>query len=193
MAKRRIVLASSSPRRRQLMNEVGMEFEVITSQAEEFVEAEENASHLVVRLAELKARDVAGRVSECTVIGADTVVVLDDLILGKPVDETDAVRMLGMLSGRTHTVYTGVCVINADTGYETSSFATTQVTFRSLRDDQIFIYVKTGEPIDKAGSYAIQGRGTLLIDRIEGEYTNVVGLPMGLLSDLLCKHGIELL
>lgn len=109
--KERIVLASSSPRRRQLMNEVGMEFEVITSQAEEFVEAEENASHLVVRLAELKARDVAGRVSECTVIGADTVVVLDDLILGKPVDETDAVRMLGMLSGRTHTVYTGVCVI----------------------------------------------------------------------------------
>ena len=141
------------------MNEVGMEFEVITSQTEEFVEAEENASHLVVRLAELKARDVAGRVSECTVIGADTVVALDDLILGKPVDETDAVRMLGMLSGRTHTVYTGVCVINTDTGYETSSFATTQVTFREVSQMSKYSDMsRPGEPMDKAGSMLYRAR-----------------------------------
>jgi len=147
------------------------------------------AEHVRVSATE-KARDVARRSPDALVIGADTIVVVDDLILGKPADPDDAKRMLGMLSGRTHQVYTGICVISP-TGDELIDHESTDVNFRKLSDDMMERYVATGEPLDKAGAYAIQGRGSVLISGIAGDYFNVVGLPVYKLGLLLEKLGVE--
>jgi septum formation protein len=136
----------------------------------------------------MKARDVAAKNPKSLVIGADTVVVVDDKILGKPRDRADAARMLKFLSGRTHQVYTGICVIFDEA--EHSAYECTDVTFGSLADDVISRYVSSGEPMGKAGAYAIQGRGAVLIESICGCYFNVVGLPIHKLSDILNDLGI---
>ncbi len=176
MGERKIILASASPRRRELLTQAGFEFEVITSQVDEIIDPNLTPEKLVMSLAEQKAQAVAASYPECDIIGSDTVVVLDGKVLGKPKDEDDAVRMLCSLSGKTHEVYTGVCIIGG--GKTQSFFECTRVKFCPLDAAQILSYVATKEPIDKAGAYGIQGKGCVLVEGIEGDYFNVVGFPV---------------
>lgn len=188
----RVILASASPRRRELLRLVLDRFDVIPSEYDEsLVPPELDPSGHVVHSATMKARDIADKNKDALVIGADTVVVVDSRILGKPIDAADAAGTLRLLSGCTHQVYTGVCVIHD--GRELSACECTHVAFRSLTDDVVSRYVATSEPLDKAGAYAIQGKGAVLIKSINGCYPNVVGLPLYLLSDLLQEFGIEVL
>lgn len=174
-----IVLASASPRRRELLQTAGVRFSVRVSQADEQIAPGTPPHEAVMQLARQKAQAVAQACPDDLVIGADTVVVLDGEILGKPADTADAARMLRRLSGQTHTVYTGVCLLRAGTAE--TFFEQTQVTFYPLTDAEIAAYVATGEPMDKAGAYGIQGRGCTLVREIRGDYFNVVGLPVAAL------------
>jgi septum formation protein len=183
-----LVLASASPRRRELLTQAGYEFTVHPAHIPEDPLPDENPVAYVVRLARVKAETVfaelaAGGTAELRVLGADTTVVVDKLILGKPEGAADAARMLRLLSGRTHRVITGVAVVTAE-GTEVAA-EVTAVRFLSLSDAEIQEYVATGEPLDKAGAYAIQGRAAKWIPRIEGDYFNVVGLPLALVGALL--------
>lgn len=189
----RLILASASPRRSQLMREIGLEFEVIPSQISEDGISAARPERLVMRLAHAKAADVAGRVKSGIVIGADTIVVVDGEILGKPVDQDDARKMLHVLAGREHQVYSGLTVIDAGCGRCLTDYEMTRVTFRPLADSSIDRYVATGEPMDKAGAYAIQGIGSLLVSRIEGDYNCVVGLPLCKLALMLAEFGVDAL
>lgn len=173
-----VTLASSSPRRQQLLRQIGADFEIIVPDIDESVlEGETPAAH-VERLALAKARAVRPTRSG-VVLGSDTVVVLDDEILGKPRDEEHARRMLRALSGRTHVVFTGYALIDRAGGRESVSHETTLVTFRALADDEIAHYVNSGSPLDKAGAYGIQDDlGAVFIERIDGDYYTVVGLPL---------------
>lgn len=187
-----IYLASASPRRRELLAQVGLAFEVIPSNIVELSRAGEPPADYVRRVALDKARFVAGLVRERSlpthpVLGADTEVVLDGAILGKPLDRTDGVAMLRGLAGRSHTVLTGIALVHQDGEY--SALSESQVTFARLTDEEIERYWKTGEPADKAGGYAIQGRGAAFITRIEGSYSGVVGLPLYELGELLKRAG----
>lgn len=174
-----IVLASASPRRRELLERAGVTFTVKVSDADEHIEPETPPHEAVTFLARQKAQAVSRTCPDDLVIGADTVVVYGGEILGKPADAADAVRMLQMLSGKTHTVYTGVCLMRGD---KAETFCEqTQVTFYPLTQREIGDYVATGEPMDKAGAYGIQGRGCTLVQRIDGDYFNVVGLPVAAL------------
>ncbi len=172
----KIILASASPRRSELLAQAGFEFEVITSDVDEVVDPRLTPEMLVMSLAKQKAQAVAVNYEDCVVIGSDTVVVLDGRVLGKPKDEADAVSMLESLSGRTHEVYTGVCI--AYGGETHSFFECTRVKFCELEAEQIKAYVATKEPMDKAGAYGIQGKGCVLVEGIEGDYFNVVGFPV---------------
>jgi septum formation protein len=173
----RLVLASQSPRRREILERAGLPFTVRVSGVPEEIEPGEGSVDYVRRLACVKAEAVHRDPDEI-VLGADTVVVLDEHILGKPADERDAVRMLRMLSGREHTVLTGICLRHAAS--VVSDHAATRVRFVDLSARDIEDYVNSGEPMDKAGAYAIQGLASRFIDRIEGDYCNVVGLPVAL-------------
>lgn len=185
-----IILASASPRRRELLSLIFEHFEVIPSEFDENdVPDELGPADHVVYSSLMKARDVAGRFTGSLVIGADTIVVVDEEILQKPLDGEDAARMLRRLSGRTHQVYTGVAVVRD--GVETTGCECTDVTFRPLTEVMISRYVSSGEPMDKAGAYAIQGRGAVLVRSIRGCYSNVVGLPLHRISLLLEEFGIE--
>jgi septum formation protein len=175
------------------MKEVGLEFQVIPSGVDEASVEGDNPAGLVTALARAKAEDVASRVPEGLVVGADTIVVVDGAILGKPRDAQDAARMLRMLAGRAHEVYSGVAVVDAASGRCVSGHEVTEVRFRPLTDRNIENYLATGEPWDKAGAYAIQGVGSLLVSGITGDYTCVVGLPLGVLSSLLREFGLELI
>ena len=175
-----IVLASASPRRRELLARVGLEFQVIPSCVAETILPGETPEAHAVRLSREKALEVAGR-SEVTgrwFIGSDTIVVRDDAILGKPTDAAAAARMLRSLSGRSHRVISGYAVHDRQTGETRAAEVTTRVWFKQLTEAEIGEYIATGEPFDKAGSYAIQGIGAFMVPRIEGSYTNVVGLPL---------------
>lgn len=206
-----LILASASPRRRRLLDNVGAQFEVHTSDVDEHAVEATSPAQLVVARARLKADAVAGVIDSGLVIGADTVVVVDDEILGKPRDAEEARRMLGRLSGRSHHVMTGVAVCPAG-GTRSSigpppvergsivrqdgalvAYERTTVTMRSLTSTEIDRYVATGEPMDKAGAYGIQERGGLLVAGIVGDYFNVVGLPLALLRDMLEQFGVSLL
>lgn len=171
------VLASASPRRRELLTQVGLEFEVITSDADETLEKGTAPADAVLLLSERKADAVVPQAGGRVVIAADTVVALDGEIFGKPADSDDAKRMLKALSGRTHSVFTGVCVVFPD-GRKERFYEETKVTFVPLTEEMTEEYIATGEPFGKAGAYAIQGRGARLVNRIEGDYANVVGLPV---------------
>ncbi len=185
-----IILASVSPRRRELLRLIFEKFRVVPSEFDESnVPSEMGPTEHVVYSSLMKARDVAEKHPESLVIAADTVVVVDRTILGKPSDAEDAVRVLRLLGGRVHKVYTGVSV--AANGTERSGFECTEVAFRELDDDIIARYIATGEPMDKAGAYAIQGKGSVLIKSISGCYFNVVGLPIYLLSNLLEEFNIR--
>ena len=172
----RLVLASASPRRRELMSLAGFDFEVITADVDEVLDATLTPCELVMSLALQKASAVAKDNFDAAVVGADTVVVLDGKVLGKPHSEEEAVQMLRDLSGNTHEVYTGVCIIKGDTIHK--FYECTKVTFWPLEDELIEDYVASKEPMDKAGSYGIQGKGCVLVEGIEGDYFNIVGLPV---------------
>jgi septum formation protein len=175
-----IILASASPRRNELLRQVGFSFDVIPSLAEEREMPGETPEEHVIRLSLEKAREVSTRddIDGRWIIGSDTIVLLDNEILGKPQDEEDAARMLRALSGRTHQVLSGYAILDRCTGENRSAAVTTRVTFRSLTVAEITGYIATQEPVDKAGAYAIQGLGAFMVSRIEGSYSNVVGLPL---------------
>lgn len=170
------------------MGYTGIPFEVITAEAEETKEGGPEA--LVTENARRKARAVWNAHPGRTVLGADTVVFLSGRVLGKPRDEEDAVRMLRQLSGAWHQVYTGVCVIGKD-GAEDVRFDLSRVLFTALEEETIRRYVRTGEPMDKAGAYALQGVGGMYVERIEGSYSNVIGLPLALTRRMLRDAGFE--
>ena len=171
-----IILASASPRRRELLALAGVDFTVQTADVEEETAPGLTPAETVKQLAEIKAAAVAEKNPSCTVIGADTVVASEGKILGKPKTREEAYEMLGSLSGKTHHVYTGVCIMN---GEEKTVFAEeTAVTFYELSDDEIYSYVDTGDCYDKAGAYGIQSGGCTLVKKIDGDYFNVVGLPV---------------
>lgn len=186
---KKIILASGSPRRSEMLRNLDIDFTVIKSNADESGVNPEGipVSVYVQELALLKAMEVYGRVSaeDALIIGADTVVAIDGEILGKPADEADAFRMLKSLSGKTHQVYTGICVVRSDDGYSVCQNECTDVTFAELTDDEINEYIHTKEYEDKAGSYGIQGKGSLLVEKISGDYFNVVGLPVRKLVKLM--------
>ncbi len=186
----RLILASASPRRRELLQQLGLEFTVRPAQIDESPHDEEKASDYVLRLAREKAHAVAesaDRVEGELVLAADTVVSVDDALLGKPEDEDDARRMLRMLSGRIHEVLTGVALCDIDRGLQLAKLHTTRVHFKELSDAEIDWYVATGEPSDKAGGYAIQGHAAIFVEGIGGSYSNVVGLPLELVYRLFLQ------
>lgn len=188
----KIILASGSPRRRDLLRQLGLAFSIDPADVDERVLPEETPEGYAARVAQDKARVAAGRARAGIVIAADTIVALDRDILGKPADAREAERMLQRLSNTMHQVITGVAVMDALTGRTLSRTSVTRVWFRSLTTREIQSYVSTGEPLDKAGAYGIQERGALLVDRIDGCYFNVVGLPLAVLGEMLGSFGIEL-
>jgi septum formation protein len=184
----RVILASQSPRRRELLSLIGIPHEVRPADLDESVLPGEAPPSHAERLARSKAETIGAREPGAVVIGADTIVVLDGEILGKPRDTTDAVAMLRRLSGCTHTVLTAVAV--AHRGRTVSGVETVEVTFRPLNDMQIEAYIATGEPMDKAGAYGIQGFGAVIVERVHGDYFAVMGLALGRLVGLLGQAGI---
>lgn len=178
-----IILASQSPRRRELLAQIGIEFTVVTADIDETPWPGEDHRAYTLRLADAKARAVLVQHPDSIVIGADTTVEVDGDLLGKPVNAADAARMLRLLRGRAHQVTTGVAVLTSDQTHTAAE--TTNVFFSAMTDDDISGYVATGEPMDKAGAYGIQGRAAEWIPRIEGDYNNVVGLPLARLAALL--------
>ena len=187
-----LILASASPRRRELLGYFGLPFEVVPAQGPETPPADAGAEETVRYLSLRKARQVAENHPGALVLGADTVVEADGVILGKPRDEADAGRMLRLLSGREHRVYTGVSLVKGGAGYERTDTAMTRVFFREMTDAEIDAYIATGEPMDKAGAYGYQGRAGMYIERIEGDFFNVVGLPLCLLGNMLSEAGVKL-
>lgn len=202
-----IILASASPRRKALLEQIGMEFEICPAKGEEVI-TESRPDAVVYELSRQKAEEVAAGVltyneqhpdlatpQDILVIGADTVVAYGDEILGKPKDEEDAGRMLTLLQGNTHSVYTGITLVFIDKSGRTGEycfFEKTDVTMYPMDEDEINRYIATGEPMDKAGSYGIQGRCAIYIKQIEGDYNNVVGLPVARLYQELRRVGYDL-
>ena len=181
-----IILASASPRRKELLEQIGAEFVVCPAKGEEII-TEEEPSAVVMELSRQKAEDIL-------VIGADTVVAYENQILGKPKDEEDARRMLSMLSGKTNSVYTGVTFVFIDKAGRTGEhcfYEKTDVSMYTLTEDEIDRYISSGDPMDKAGSYGIQGRFAIHIKGIHGDYNNVVGLPVARLYQELRKLGVD--
>ena len=185
-----IILASKSPRRRYLMERAGLEFSVIPSGITEDLVSTDSPESYARILAEYKAKDVSRMHPDSWVIGADTIVFIDNTILGKPGSPDEARKMLRRLSAKTHQVITGYCICCKAENRFFSDSIKTDVLFKELTDDEIQWYIHTGEPFDKAGSYAIQGLGTFLVKRINGSYTNVVGLPVCEVVEFLINEGI---
>lgn len=189
----KIVLASSSPRRREILEGIGLQFTIDTSGiVDETIAVGIKPDKIVENLALKKALAVTQKYQDGFVIGSDTIVVLDDIILGKPGNEEDALNMLMKLQGRTHHVYSGVAVINVSTGEQQVTHDVTEVEFRSISENEAIKYIATGEPMGKAGSYAIQGLGAVFIKSIHGDYYNVVGLPLFKLAKILNSYGISI-
>ncbi len=188
-----VILASQSPRRRELLGRMGIEdFLIRPARGEEVVDPALSPAELVETLSQQKAAEAASSAGpEDLVIAADTVVAIDGQVLGKPRDQQEAFRMLSTLSGREHTVYTGVTVCQGDR--RLTEHEATAVRFRPLSEGEIWNYIRTGEPMDKAGAYGIQDYGAMLVERISGDYFNVVGLPVCRLAGMLSQFGLDLL
>jgi septum formation protein len=186
----RLILASTSPRRRDLLEQTGLEFAVIPSNlAEDSIPLSSPESY-VKRLAEAKAKEISQRHRDSWVIGADTIVISNNTILGKPESRSDALKMLRSLSGKTHQVLTGYCICCTSIGRLFSETIKTDVCFKTLTELQIEWYLNSGEPFDKAGAYGIQGIGAFLVKHIHGSYTNVVGLPVCEVFEFLINEGV---
>lgn len=183
-----IILASGSPRRAELLAQVGIDFQVQVAAVDETVHADERAADYVERVSIAKARTVHRAYPQYPVLGSDTAVVLDQQILGKPADRDDAVRMLLALGGRTHEVLTGVAVVAATTHYRVN---VSRVSLRAVSEQEAAAYWDTGEPADKAGGYAIQGRAAAFIERIEGSYSGIMGLPLFETMQILSAVGVH--
>ena len=190
----KIVLASASPRRRELLEQIGIKFDIVVSnEPEDEINKNLSPENYTSELALMKACNAAKKLTgtkrrNSLIIAADTVVYSDEIILGKPKDKEDAFRILKGLSGKTHEVYTGVCVMRLSDGYAVSESVKTSVVFKNLPDSMIKKYIETGEPMDKAGAYGIQGKGAVLVKEIDGDYFNVVGLPVSTLYDMLVSE-----
>ncbi len=183
-----IVLASASPRRQELLKNAGIRFSIRPANLKEVLRSNEAPKVFAERMAREKAEAVHKSMPNACILAADTVVVVDDLVLGKPDSAADAARMLRLLAGRQHKVITGVCLIGA--GFEDLRSEITTVQFNPLTDDEIQNYISTGEPMDKAGAYGIQGLASRWISKIDGDYFNVVGLPVALVWRMLQEHGV---
>ncbi len=190
---RKIVLASASPRRKELLRQIGLKFEVDPSKYPEESAPGLAAEELVQSIALNKARAVAGNHANALVIAADTIGVLRGEIIGKPHNPAEAAAILRRLSAKTHRVITGLTIIDTATGKKATQTVQTRVRFKKLSDRTIERYVASGEPLDKAGAYAIQGLGAVLIEKIDGDYSNVVGLPLAALAEMLREFGVEVL
>lgn len=183
-----IILASASPRRKEILENTNTKFEIIKSEIDEVILENELPSQVVMRLAFEKSIDIALKHPDSLVIGADTVVVLNNNILGKPKDSSDAFNMIKQLSGKTHQVITGISLINLNANQKIIDYVVSNVKFKNLSEEDIKDYIQTNESLDKAGAYGIQGFGAMLVEEIQGDYFNIVGLPISRLSDLLKKH-----
>lgn len=194
---RRVILASSSPRRIELLKQFGIEFEVIPSNVDESIDQSLSVEENVMQLAKKKAQEVFNKLGEDSkqslVIAADTVVFVEGVILGKPSNEDEAFWMLRKISGKWHTVYTGVCIIDGPSERILVEYEKSNVYIKQMSDEEILNYISTKEPFDKAGAYAIQGFGSLIVERIEGCFYNVVGLPLYKLNIMLQKLGYDLM
>ncbi|KEK26379.1 Maf family protein [Bacillus gaemokensis] len=173
---KKLILASGSPRRKELLELANVPFEIVVSEVEETIGAYSSPSDIVMSLALQKASAVAEDHDDCVVLGADTIVTYESRILGKPSDEAEAKEMLQLLSGKTHEVYTGVALISKEK--TVTFYERTEVTFWELTAEEIDAYIRTKEPLDKAGSYGIQGKGAIFVQHIQGDYYSVVGLPI---------------
>ena len=191
--KRKIILASASPRRKELLEKLDLDFSVCPADIDESLLPDEDAAMYPLRTAVQKAMAVAKTAEDALIIAADTVVDVDDDILGKPRDEAEAKAMLQRLSGREHIVITGIGVVDTVSGRTLSATEQTIVYFHPLRDEEIDAYIATGECMDKAGSYGIQGKGSLLVRKIDGDYFNVMGLPLSRLYRLLLNIDADIL
>ncbi len=214
----RLILASNSPRRKDLLECLGLSFSIIPSRFEEDMTIRLKPAELVVSLASSKAREVAGRIlaedavfdkvapllasdtadsiaegAQTLILGADTIVVLNDQVLGKPVSNEDACRMLAVLSGQCHQVYTGIAIVELPSRRIETSFEVSNVHFRCLDEAEIESYVATGEPMDKAGAYALQGIGSAFVEKIDGCFTNVIGISVPAVVQMLRQFGVPVL
>ncbi|KPL04487.1 MAG: hypothetical protein AMJ90_00660 [candidate division Zixibacteria bacterium SM23_73_2] len=183
----KLILASSSPRRKQILRREGFEFEVLIPRHVEVKDISSDPVSHVLRLSKEKAESVLDKVKGGLILGADTIVVLEGKILGKPKDKDEAFLILNRLSGKTHQVYTGITLIHKETGKNRSDYDCTRVKFNQLKKEEILNYIATGEPMDKAGAYGIQGMGGFLVEGIQGELDNVIGLPVKSLKRLLVE------
>ena len=190
---RRIVLASASPRRKELLELLGLRFEVEPSNYDEETVSGSEPHEMVRELSLGKARTAAAKHRDAFIIGADTIVILGDRVMGKPHTASEAKKMLHTLNGKVHLVVTGFTILDTETGKVLSRSVETKVLIRKLTPEEIDSYVRTKEPLDKAGGYAIQGLGAVLVERIEGDYFNVVGLPLSALAEGLKEFGVHVL
>jgi septum formation protein len=174
-----IYLASKSPRRKKLLNSLNLDFKTVTVECEEQIRKSESPASIVKRLSKDKLNAALAKIKNGIIITADTIVVLDGKVIGKPKNKKDAEKILKFLSGRSHSVYTGFSVFNTNTGKLITDYEKTSVSFRKLRSDEIIKYIQTGSPMDKAGAYGIQDDfGAVFVEKINGCYNNVVGLPL---------------
>ncbi|MCC6543609.1 MAG: septum formation inhibitor Maf [Nitrospirae bacterium] len=187
---KKIILASASPRRKELLGKTGIKFVVDASDYEEDLSLRIPARRLARLLSSEKARDVASRYRDAVIIAADTIISFNGKVFGKPHNDSDAKRILNILNGRAHDVITGFTIIDTKEGQCASRSVVTKVYFKQMTIKEIDAYVRTGEPLDKAGAYAIQGLGAAMVKKIEGEYNNVVGLPVNALMKELRKFGV---
>ncbi|KDR94058.1 septum formation protein [Peptoclostridium litorale DSM 5388] len=182
---KKIILSSASPRRKELLEQIGVKFDIIVSDIDENIDGDMDPTEIVKKLALMKAEnvyDLEGN-QDAIVIGADTIVVHEGRVIGKPADEKDAFKILSSLSGNINYVYTGVAVVSSESVI--NFYEETKVYMKNMTEQDIYEYIKTSEPMDKAGAYGIQGIGAVFVEKIEGDYNNVVGLPLARLYDVM--------
>jgi septum formation protein len=188
---KKIILASASPRRKELLEKIRLKFEVDASGCDEEINSGLDPQEIVQQLSIIKAKSVAARHKNAIVIAADTIGVIGDRILGKPHTKNEARKMLRAISGKSHSVITGFSIIDTTTDKIVTGTVDTRVYIKKLSGEEIDAYVATGEPLDKAGAYAIQGMGAVIVEKIEGDYYNVIGLPLHALAEALKEFGIN--